>query len=125
MNVMNGDIGFCSCQSCSENEGDCDFHHHCQDDLECGSNNCPASFGFDYNTDCCYAHIIGAEDYCTWDEPCDIDEGDCNNDDDLCKGYLFCGSNNCPDSLGVSPEVDCCEPKGKTITISILKGSIY
>ena len=114
MNVMNGDIGFCSCQSCSENEGDCDIHYHCQDDLKCGSNNCPASFGFDYNTDCCYASVIGNENYCTLDEPCDIDEGDCNNDDDLCKGYLFCGSNNCPGSFGVSSPVDCCEAKGKT-----------
>ena len=111
MNVTNGDIGFCSCQSCSENEGDCDFNHHCQDDLECGD--CPASFGFDYNTDCCYASVIGNENYCTWDEPCDIDEGDCDIDDE-CKDWAFCGSNNCPDSFDVSSPVDCCEAKGKT-----------
>ena len=121
--LTNGDLGFCSCQSCSENEGDCDFHSHCQGDLKCGSNNCPDSYGFDSNTDCCYAFVIGTEDFCWIGLPCDADEGDCDSDDE-CRYYLFCGSNNCPDSLGVSPEVDCCEPKGKTITISILKGAI-
>ena len=124
MTTKNGDLGFCSCQSCSENEGDCDFHSHCQGDLKCGSNNCPDSYGFDSNTDCCYASVVGTEDFCTIGEPCDADEGDCDSDDE-CRYHSFCGSNNCPDSLGVSPEVDCCEPKGKTITISILKGSIY
>ena len=123
MTTTNGGFGFCSCQSCSENEGDCDFHSHCQGDLKCGSNNCPDSYGFDSNTDCCYAFVIGTEDFCWIGLPCDADEGDCDSDDE-CRSYLFCGSNNCPDSLGVSPEVDCCEPKGKTITISILKGAI-
>ena len=52
MTTKNGDLGFCSCQSCSENEGDCDFHSHCQGDLKCGSNNCPDFYGVDSKTDC-------------------------------------------------------------------------
>ena len=52
-NVTSGDIGFCKCHSCSENEGDCDFPDDCQDGLICGSNNCPASLGFDSEFDCC------------------------------------------------------------------------
>ena len=51
--VVNGEIGFCYCHSCSENEGDCDSNEECQDGLACGSNNCPATLGFDSNVDCC------------------------------------------------------------------------
>ena len=51
--VNNGEIGFCSCDTCSENEGDCDSHDECQDGLFCGSNNCSASLGFDSEVDCC------------------------------------------------------------------------
>ena len=52
-NVVNGEMGFCHCHSCSENEGDCDSNNECQDGLACGSNNCPATHGFDSNVDCC------------------------------------------------------------------------
>ena len=38
-------------------------------------------------------------------------EGDCDSNNE-CKSHLFCGSNNCPSSLGTSISVDCCEPKG-------------
>ena len=52
--VSNGEIGFCNCNTCSENEGDCDAHDECQDGLSCGSNNCLASLGFDSEVDCCH-----------------------------------------------------------------------
>ena len=52
--ASNGEIGFCYCNTCSENEGDCDTHDECQDGLACGSNNCPASLVFDSEIDCCY-----------------------------------------------------------------------
>ena len=39
--------------SCSENEGDCDARDECQDGLDCGSENCPASLGFGSEVDCC------------------------------------------------------------------------
>ena len=45
----NGDDQFCNCNTCSENEGDCDYNYQCQDGLVCGSNNC-----FDSKVDCCY-----------------------------------------------------------------------
>ena len=51
--VSNGDNEFCNCKTCSENEGDCDYHYHCQDGRFCGSNNCPASLGFHSEVDCC------------------------------------------------------------------------
>ena len=51
--VNNGELGFCNCKTCSEKEGDCDFHDECQDGLTCGSDNCPASLGFDSEIDCC------------------------------------------------------------------------
>ena len=52
-NASNGEFGFCHCNTCSENEGDCDAHDECQDGLICGSKNCPASLGFDSDVDCC------------------------------------------------------------------------
>ena len=113
-NVTNGEIGFCACHSCSEHEGHCDSNDQCQEGLRCGTDNCPPSSGFDWQTDCCYTVIVGYEDFCTIDEPCEVDEGDCDSDNE-CKNHLFCGSNNCPDSLGFySSSIDCCEHKGNT-----------
>ena len=97
-NVINGKLGFCACHSCSELEGDCDFNDQCQEGLICGSNNCQDSLGFDAQTDCCYVANVGDEDFCTTDEPCEADEGDCDSNDE-CKSHLFCGSNNCPTPL--------------------------
>ena len=56
--VSNGEIAFCHCNTCSENEGDCDAHDECQDSFFCGSNNCPASLGFDSEIDCCSNQIM-------------------------------------------------------------------
>ena len=121
-NVMNGKIGFCACHSCSEHEGDCESRNvnQCRKGLKCGSNNCPASFGFDNHTDCCYDAIVGSEDFCTMDEPCKVDEGDCDSDDE-CESHLFCGSNNCLDSLGSLNSVECCEPKGDNIILVMFR----
>ena len=88
--------------------GDCDSNDQCEEGLRCGSNNCPASFGFNANTDCCYT------DFCTTDEPCEVDKGDCDSNDE-CKNHLFCGSKNCPSSLGLLSSADCCQPKGDRI----------
>ena len=51
--ASNGYDEFCYCNTCSENEGDCDFHDECQDSLFCGSNTCPTSLGFELEVDCC------------------------------------------------------------------------
>ena len=42
---------------------------------------------------------------CTSDNPCDVDEGDCDNDDECMHG-LTCGSNNCPNEFPSNH--DCC-----------------
>ena len=106
--VSNGEIGFCHCNLCSEMEGDCvDSHDVCQDGLACGSNNCPASLGFDSEVDCCYQPTIGDEHFCASEISCGEDQGDCDAHNE-CQDGLFCGSNNCPASLGFDSEVDCC-----------------
>ena len=52
-----GDQHFCtSVKPCGANEGDCDSHDECQSGLLCGSNHCPASLGYDAETDCCYSY---------------------------------------------------------------------
>ena len=115
--VLNGEIGFCSCHSCSNLKGDCDFNNQCNEGLRCGSNNCPDSFGFVSHTDCCYTVVQGDDDFCTIDEPCGVNEGDCDSNDE-CKNHLFCGSNNCLGTLDFLSASDCCEPKGyKTLLV--------
>ena len=99
-------------QSCAENEGDCDFNYQCKDGQSCGSNNCPVSDSFGSNTDCCYVPTVGDEDFCTPEYPCGADEGDCDSNEE-CQSELFCGLNNCPNFLGVSSVLDCCEPQGR------------
>ena len=111
--MKNGEIGFCSCNNlCSENQGDCDFDYQCHRGYRCRSNTCPSSLGFGNNTDCCQTSTIGDEDFCTTDEPCGVDEGHCDGNDECSRNDLVCGSDNCPSSLGYSSAIDCCEPKG-------------
>ena len=105
--ASNGYDEFCYCDTCSENEGDCDAHDECLDVLACGSNNCPAFQGFEFEIDCCYQPTIGDEHFCTNGIPCGEDEGDCDSNTE-CQAGLTCGSNNCPDSLGFDIEIDCC-----------------
>ena len=113
-NVVNGKIGFCSCHSCSGLEGDCDFDDQCYEGLKCGSNNCPDSFGYDTHTDCCYAAIVGDEDFCTTDEPCKINEGDCDSNNE-CQSNLICDTaNTCPAYLGFASDANCCNVGCKT-----------
>ena len=73
----------------------------------CGINNCPEQAGSDNTTDCCYVPVVGEEGFCASGIPCGEDEGDCDSNEE-CESELFCGSNNCPDSLGFDLEVDCC-----------------
>ena len=105
--AINGDDEFCYCNTCSENEGDCDSHDECQDGLACGSNNCPASLGFDVEVDCCYQPTLGDKYFCASGIPCGEDEGDCDYHDE-CQDGLYCGYNNCLVSLGFDSEIDCC-----------------
>ena len=50
---------------------------------------------------------LGDEDFCTSVTPCGGNEGDCDLHDE-CQDGLFCGSNNCPASLGFGTGVNCC-----------------
>ena len=88
-------------------QGDCDSHDVCQGNLVCGINNCPESLGYDFAVDCCYTVGLGGEDFCTTENPCGQDEGDCDSDDE-CQDSLVCGSHNCPDSLDFISDLDCC-----------------
>ena len=62
--VKMGDDKFCNCNTCSENEGDCDYHYHCQSNHFCGSNyNCPTSLIFDSDVNCCSSTQIMSPNY--------------------------------------------------------------
>ena len=54
-----------------------------------------------------YIKCANEDDICTTENQCIKDEGDCDVHDE-CQDGLFCGSNNCPDSLGFHSEFDCC-----------------
>ena len=91
-----------------ENEGDCDNHDECQDNLFCGEGNCKAHLNFDSHIDCCYQPTLGDEHFCTSGSPCGENEGDCDSDSE-CQENHICGSNNCLASLELFyPEGDCC-----------------
>ena len=64
-----------------------------------------------------YIKCANEDDFCTSENPCGTDEGDCDTHDE-CQDGLFCGSNNCPSNLGFNSEFDCCyTPTGcKTVT---------
>ena len=106
-----GDEHFCRNENlCAVDEGDCDAHEECQENLICGSDNCLNLLGFDQETDCCYNNsqlVVGDEDFCTSKTPCQQDQGDCDTHDD-CMNELLCDAKNCADSLGFESEVDCC-----------------
>ena len=93
---------------CGTNQGDCDTHDECQDGLFCGSNNCPESLGFHSEFDCCYALSVGDEDFCTTDNPCAVNEGDCDFTNE-CQANLICDiAISCPAYLGFASDVNCC-----------------
>ena len=54
-----------------------------------------------------YIKCANEDDFCTSEYPCVTDQGDCDIHDE-CQHGLFCGSNNCLDSLGFHSEFDCC-----------------
>ena len=104
---------FCTYENpCGTNEGDCDTHDECQDGFSCGSNNCPDYLGFDSQFDCCYTPAVGDEHFCTNNNPCAIDEGDCDYNNE-CQTNLICDTiNSCPTHLGFASDVNCCSVSG-------------
>ena len=53
------------------------------------------------------APTIGQTNFCTPEQPCSENSGDCNSNDD-CQADTKCGSNNCPSFQGFPFWVDCC-----------------
>ena len=51
---------------------------------------------------------LGDHNYCSMQNLCAEDEGDCDTDSH-CNSGLKCGKNNCPPSFGWPSWVDCCE----------------
>ena len=100
---------FCTTNNpCNIDEGDCDSHEVCQDNLICGLNNCPDSLGHDPDVDCCYNATVGDEHFCTADNPCGLNEGDCDSNNE-CETKLICNTaDSCPASLGFASDVNCC-----------------
>ena len=105
---------FCSSFNlCGENQGDCDYHYECQDDLRCGIDNCDGSLGFDSSIDCCYnrstiTNVTNGElGYCTMNYRCEENEGICETNDECAYG-LACGMDNCPYHLGLNSTFNCC-----------------
>ena len=54
-----------------------------------------------------YIKCANEDDFCTSENPCGTNQGDCDNHDE-CQDGLVCGSNNCPDYLSFDSEFDCC-----------------
>ena len=110
---------FCTIgKPCTVDEGDCDSHEECIDSLVCGLNNCPDSLGYDLEVDCCY-NAIGDENFCTNDNPCGMNEGDCDSNKE-CQTNLICDTvNSCPTYLGFDSDVNCCFVKCKSQQIML------
>ena len=79
---------------------------------------CPNNEGYVWNwvfsdgyswipTNDVHINCANEDDFCTSQNPCGTNQGDCDTHDE-CQASLFCGSNNCPDSLGFHSEFDCC-----------------
>ena len=100
---------FCTTENpCITNQGDCDTPDECQDGFSCGSNNCLDSLGFHSEFDCCYAPTVGDEHFCTTANPCAIDEGDCDFNNE-CQATLICDTAiSCPAYLEFASDVNCC-----------------
>ena len=112
---------FCTSENlCGSDEGDCDTHDECQTGLFCGSNNCPNDLGFHAEYDCCYAPTSGDELFCTTNNPCAIDEGDCDSNDE-CQTNLICDTaNSCPAYLGFASDINCCSSPSASKSFYIL-----
>ena len=53
------------------------------------------------------SQVSGDENFCTVDQPCGVDQGDCDFDNQ-CSNGLKCGDDNCPAALGFQNGTDCC-----------------
>ena len=72
-------------------------------------NNCLESLGFDSEVDCCYMIVLGDEDFCSVNQPCAINEGDCDSNDECQMGLICDTSQDCSTNFDQSYDVHCCQ----------------
>jgi len=109
---------------CQLGQGDCDSDAQCAGSLICGRNNCPWGDGDDCCSDVSGLRCSGQNNgCCTKENPCNVNEGDCDSDDE-CAGSYVCGKDNCPwgdkddcCSLRCSGENDGCCTKEKPCNV--------
>ena len=80
-------------------------------------NKCPINNGYVWSwkysdngwkdTNEVYVKCVNEDDFCTSENPCGQDEGDCDTHDE-CQDGLRCGTNNCPVSASMASDMDCC-----------------
>lgn len=112
--------GFCSysatenCQ-CAHGEGNCDTDFECGGSLTCQADSgfavgLPSDFGvcvYPTPPSCLpYDSAVDDTEFCTAACPCDLGQGDCDNDDE-CRGGLVCVS-NVGAQFGKDPGFDMC-----------------
>ncbi len=107
----NGGGSFCSeACPCEAGQGDCDDDSECAPGLRCFSD-IGASFGLDPDDDVCAvcppSDAVGTIEFCTPECPCDIGQGDCDDDED-CDSGLSCFSNVGTDFGFEDPDTDVC-----------------
>ena len=80
-------------------------------------NKCPMNNGYVWSwrysdngfqeTNEIYVKCESEDDFCTSENPCAEDQGDCDTHDE-CQDGLRCGTNNCPITASMSTDMDCC-----------------
>ena len=80
-------------------------------------NKCPMNNGYVWSwrysdngfqeTNEIYVKCESEDDFCTSENPCAEDQGDCDTHDE-CQDGLRCGTNNCPITASISTDMDCC-----------------
>ena len=65
-----------------------------------------------FNTNDVYIKCVDEDDFCTSENPCGSDQGDCDTHNE-CQTGLSCGSNNCPESVLFNSDMDCCYSRCK------------
>merc|ERR1719312_53749 len=110
------DAWSCCSQSnqCGLGGGDCDTDADCKSGLMCGTDNCRDFHANAHQyADCCIEELKckgGNSDWncCTSQNPCPINQGDCDSDSD-CQDGLVCGKDNCQAIYpNAHPAADCC-----------------
>ena len=65
-----------------------------------------------FNTNDVYVKCVDEDDFCTSENRCGSDQGDCDTHNE-CQTGLSCGSNNCPESVLFNSDMDCCYSRCK------------